>query len=96
MGLEHTRDTPVTDGLPSLAPEAESLPPRGHWASAACPWLVCAIPILEANPLHTASTSVQGSEAAFSWSTPWWGRAQLSRAGGGAEQVCVRTAQEVA
>lgn len=96
MGLEHTRDTPIADGLPSHAPGAESLLPRSHWASAACPWLVCALPTLEANPLLTASTFVRGSEAAFSWSTPWWGRAQLSCAGEGSEQVCVRTAQEMA
>ena len=69
---------------------------HGSLCAAACPWLVCALPTLEANPLLTASTSVRGSEAAFSWSTPWWGRAQLSRAGEGAEQVCVRTAQETA
>ena len=39
---------------------------------------------------------MQGSEAAFSMSTPWWIRAQLSRAGGGAEQICVCMAQETA
>ena len=58
--------------------------PRGDCSSTAFSCLVCCNSHSGSKPSLAASTSVQGSGTAFFLSTPWWGCAQLSRAGGGA------------